>query len=81
MMRLFNQREGVAEEADRLPAKVFEPLRGGPSDGAAVDREEFDAARRRYYAMAGWDDTGRVTRAKLVELDLAHLADDPAAPS
>ncbi len=75
MMRLFNQREGTAAEADTLPAKVFQPLRGGPSDGAAVDREEFKTACRTYYEMAGWDDSGRVTEAKLAALGLADLAD------
>lgn len=81
MMRLFNQREGTAGEADRLPPKVFEPLRGGTSDGAAVDQEEFEAARSHYYEMAGWDSEGRVTRTKLVALGLDHLASDPSIPS
>ena len=78
MMRLFNQREGTAAEADTLPAKAFHPLRGGPSDGVAVDREEFEAARSTYYEMAGWDDGGRVTEAKLVALGLADLAGSAA---
>jgi len=81
MMRAFNQREGVAGEADTLPAKVFEPLSGGPSDGVAVDRAEFEAARALYYEMAGWDEAGRVRRAKLVELGLDWLANEPSVPA
>ena len=81
MMRVFNQREGVAGEADTLPAKVFEPLSGGPSDGVAVDRTEFEAARALYYEMAGWDEAGRVGRAKLIELGLDWLADEPSIPA
>ncbi len=75
MMRVFNQREGVGKDADVLPPKVFEPLRGGPSDGVAVDRDEFESARSLYYAMAGWDEAGRVTRAKLLELGLGWLSE------
>jgi len=81
MMRLFNQREGVAGEADTLPVKVFEPLVGGPTDGVAVDREIFDAARATYYAMAGWNAAGQVTREKLTAVGLDALADDPAVPA
>jgi aldehyde:ferredoxin oxidoreductase len=74
-MRAFNAREGVGEEADTVPLKLFEPLTGGSSDGVAVGAEEFAEARSRYYAMAGWDVTGRPTRAKLEELGLGWTAD------
>jgi aldehyde:ferredoxin oxidoreductase len=75
LMRAFNAREGVGEEADTVPLKLFEPLTGGATDGVAVGAEEFAEARSRYYAMAGWDVTGRPTRAKLEELGLGWTAD------
>jgi aldehyde:ferredoxin oxidoreductase len=75
MLRAFNMREGVGCEADVPPDKLFVPLQGGPTDGMAVTREEMAFALRLYYQMAGWDETGRPTRAKLEELALGWLAD------
>ena len=75
MMRAFNAREGFTSAEDRLPPKLFQPLTGGPSDGIAVTEEEMDTALPLYYAMCGWDAEGRPTRAKLVELGLAWVAD------
>ena len=40
--------------------------------------EEFESAKALYYHMAGWDDTGRPTRAKLEELALGWVADELA---
>jgi len=75
MGRLFNLRHGVGPETDRLPDRFFEAFRGGPLDGAAMDRGILDEARRTYYAMAGWDERGVPTRAKLVELELDWAAE------
>jgi len=75
LLRAFNAREGVGAEVDTIPAKLQVPLTGGPTNGVIVTTEEFEAARSLYYRMAGWDDTGRPTRAKLAELGLAWLAD------
>lgn len=53
------------------------PLVGGKSDGVFVTEEEVEQAKDLYYAMAGWDvATGKPTRKKLEELELAWLADD-----
>jgi aldehyde:ferredoxin oxidoreductase len=75
MMRAFNAREGFTSAEDKLPAKLFEPLTGGKSDGLAVTQEEMDRALPLYYAMCGWDAEGRPTRAKLVELGLGWLCE------
>jgi len=75
MQRAFNAREGLGREADVLPPKMFQPLRGGASDGVAVTPQEFAAARELYYRMAGWDEEGRPTRAKLEELGIGWVAD------
>jgi aldehyde:ferredoxin oxidoreductase len=76
LLRAFNAREGAGSEADVLPPKVFIPLEGGRSDGIAVSAEEVEQAKSLYYRMAGWDETGRPTRAKLEELALGWVAEE-----
>ena len=76
MMRAFNARDGFDRKDDLIPQKLFQPLKGGASDGWALDRAEVDAAMNKYYELCGWDaDTGNPNRAKLEELDLAWVAD------
>jgi aldehyde:ferredoxin oxidoreductase len=76
MLRLFNAREGVGRERDTLPKRLFdEPLKGGPSDGMYIARDEFEAALNDYYELAGWDKpTGMPTQSKLDELELGWAA-------
>ncbi len=76
LLRAFNAREGVGREADTLPPRLFTPLRGGPTDGVALNVEQVQKALSLYYRMAGWDTDGRPTRAKLVELALGWVADE-----
>jgi aldehyde:ferredoxin oxidoreductase len=52
------------------------PLQGGVSDGMAVATGEVEAAKTLYYQMAGWDEDGRPTRARLEELALGWVADE-----
>ena len=78
LLRAFNAREGAGSEADVLPPKMFVPLKGGASDGVAVTVEEVEAARAVYYQMAGFDEEGHPTRAKLEELALGWVADELA---
>lgn len=74
MARAFNVREGLSAQDDVLPDRLFEPLEGGLLEGAALDRGEFENARRTYYGMMGWDpETGVPSRTKLAELDIAGL--------
>lgn len=76
MMRAFNAREGIGREADKLPPKLYQPLKGGKSDGMAVSEAELEQAKDWYYAMAGWDvASGRPKRGKLSELGLDWVAD------
>jgi aldehyde:ferredoxin oxidoreductase len=76
LMRAFNAREGVGAEADVMPPKMQVPLQGGPTDGVTITHEEFETARAGYYQMAGWDEAGRPTRAKLEELSIGWVADE-----
>jgi aldehyde:ferredoxin oxidoreductase len=52
------------------------PLKGGRSDGQTVTAEEVEEAKALYYSMAGWDQNGHPTQAKLHELALGWVADD-----
>lgn len=76
MLKAFNAREGFTREDDKLPPRLFEPLRGGVSDGMVITREELETAKDQYYAMAGWDvATGNPTAARLQSLELDWVAD------
>ncbi len=74
MMRAFNAREGFTADDDILPDRVFEPMPKGTGKGICVRREDFEAAKRDYYGIMGWDpESGNPTRGKLCELGLDWL--------
>jgi aldehyde:ferredoxin oxidoreductase len=77
MLRAFNAREGVDREHDKLAEKMFKKaLKGGPSDGIAVDKAQFEAALDEYYRQNEWDvETGAPSRSKLEALELGWVAD------
>jgi aldehyde:ferredoxin oxidoreductase len=76
MLRAFNAREGIGREADRLPKKFWQPLKGGPTDGMALDPADYERAKDSYYALAGWDvASGTPTQQKLAELGLDWVAE------
>jgi len=75
-MRAFNAREGFDRQDDKLPEKMFKPLKGGVSDGWKLDHLEVRAAMENYYQVCGWDvNTGNPTRARLEDLELGWVAD------
>ena len=73
--RAFNVREGLTRADDTLPKRMrSEPMPDGFAEGEVVD---LDPMLDEYYRFRGWDPaTGLPTRAKLVELGLADIADD-----
>jgi len=75
LLRAFNAREGLTSADDQLPARLFTPAVGGATDGVAVDRDEFEEAKRIYYKLAGWTEDGVPTASKLAELNLDWVAD------
>jgi aldehyde:ferredoxin oxidoreductase len=76
LLRAFNAREGLGREADKLPKKLYQALKGGASDGIALQEQELETAKDIYYQMAGWDvASGTPSRATLEKLDLAWVAD------
>jgi aldehyde:ferredoxin oxidoreductase len=78
LARLFNCREGFTPDDDLLPQRLHEGIGNGALKGQRIDPDEFLAARRTYYEMAGWDpETGRPKATKLAELG---VEDAVAAP-
>ena len=71
MMRLFNARDGYDLNQDIVAERLFEPLKGGVSDGLKLDREECEQAKREFYVQRGWDpQTGNPTDEKIEQLGL-----------
>ena len=76
LLRAFNAREGLDRDADKLPKKLYEALKGGASDGIFLEEAELETAKDSYYQMAGWDvANGTPTRATLEKLELGWVAD------
>ncbi len=74
MSRIFNLREGLTSRDDVLPERMFTPLEGGgPCAGYSLDREEFDAAVKTYYAINLWDEEGVPTETCLYQHELDWL--------
>jgi len=75
MFRVFNAREGLTREADKLPKKFFKALKGaGPTAGIALTHEELETAKDVYYDLAGWTNDGVPTSQTLEKLDIAWVA-------
>ncbi|MEM4781155.1 MAG: aldehyde ferredoxin oxidoreductase C-terminal domain-containing protein [Halalkalicoccus sp.] len=70
LTRLFNVREGLDREADRVPAVLTQPAAGGDD---AIDPDAFEELLDRYYAARGWDACGRPTDETLERLDLTGV--------
>ncbi|MBW1963470.1 MAG: aldehyde ferredoxin oxidoreductase family protein [Deltaproteobacteria bacterium] len=71
LSRLFNIRAGFTADDDVLPPKVMnQPLEKGPHAGKVFKEEDFEAAKRTYYQLRGWDEKGVPLQKKLAELGL-----------
>lgn len=76
LFRVFNAREGLNRNADKLPKKFFKQLQGtGPTAGIALTHEEVDSALNAYYKFAGWTNDGIPTRETLKKHDVEWAAD------
>jgi aldehyde:ferredoxin oxidoreductase len=72
LFRIFNAREGLDRNADKLPKKFFKALGGaGPTAGIALTHEEIESAKDEYYKLAGWTNNGIPTRQTMERLDIA----------
>ena len=69
LARVFNTREGLGPDDDRLPVRSYGPTTDGALVDAGIDPDELCNAVHTYYAMAGWDRrTGIPMPEKLQEL-------------
>lgn len=76
LFRVFNAREGLNRNADKLPKKFFKQLQGtGPTAGFALTHEEVESALDNYYKTAGWTNDGIPTRETLKKHDLEWAAE------
>jgi aldehyde:ferredoxin oxidoreductase len=72
LFRMFNAREGLDRNADKLPKKFFKALGGaGPTAGIALTHDEIESAKDEYYKLAGWTNNGIPTRQTMERLDIA----------
>ena len=60
----------LTKEDDTLPERILQGLENGPLEGKGIDKQEFENMKKLYYQMAGWDEDGHPTKAKLAELGL-----------
>jgi aldehyde:ferredoxin oxidoreductase len=73
--KAYNLREGMTRADDSLPRRMLhEPMPDGFAAGQVVDLEPMISD---YYGFRGWDrESGHPSRARLVELGLADIADE-----
>ena len=70
LMRIFNLREGLSADDDRLPERFASPPPYGHLSKESVEPSAFAEAQRLYYQMLGWDEQGKPTKARLAKLDI-----------
>jgi aldehyde:ferredoxin oxidoreductase len=73
MLRVFNIREGFTAVNDKLPERFFSPTLGGPLSNVSLSFEEMEKAKRYYYTLMGWDESGIPMPEKLEELEIDNL--------
>jgi aldehyde:ferredoxin oxidoreductase len=71
LQRLLNLRVGMDPQEDKLPRRLLEPTRTGPTAGRVPNVEE---QLREYYEVRGWSPGGLPLPEKLEELGLIDLA-------
>jgi aldehyde:ferredoxin oxidoreductase len=69
-MRLFNLREGLSSDDDKMPERFYRPTQTGALSEIKVDREGYAKARRYYYILMGWDANGVPLPEKAAELGI-----------
>jgi aldehyde:ferredoxin oxidoreductase len=75
LIRLFNLREGLNSNEDKLPTRFFEePFTKGPAKGILLPPDEFQQGLQEYYSLRGWDKKGIPTARKIKELGLTNYA-------
>jgi aldehyde:ferredoxin oxidoreductase len=70
VFRLFNIREGFTDADDVLPERFFQPKTDGALVNMHLKPDDFDKAKRYYYALMGWDNKGVPLPAKVEDLEI-----------
>lgn len=71
LTRMFNTREGLSRDDDRLPRRLLEvPLEEGAAKGRVVKLGDM---LPEYYSLRGWDADGVPTQERLQRLNLSQL--------
>ena len=55
LARVFNVRQGLTADDDKLCERSYGPTQGGALAEGGIDRDELEQAMRTYYGMMGWD--------------------------
>ncbi|MBU2601503.1 MAG: aldehyde ferredoxin oxidoreductase family protein [Actinobacteria bacterium] len=71
LVRLFNLKQGWTSDDDYVPAAIHNPLE---DSGKALAPEVFEAMKKDYYQLRGWDEAGRPTAALIADLRLGDYA-------
>jgi aldehyde:ferredoxin oxidoreductase len=70
LARVFDIREGFSNRDDTLPERFSGAPAEGPLAGIRIDPAKLSEAQKVYYQMLGWDELGRPTYGRLVELGI-----------
>ena len=69
--RLFNLKAGLTSADDSLPEKITkQALKDGPHDGRILSKADLEEMKALYYNLRGWDEEGKPTQEKLLEMRL-----------
>ena len=70
--RLFNLREGITADMDKLPKRfVKEALSSGPHKGQRIGNADMKYMLGDYYRLRGWDEQGRPTEETIERVGLS----------
>ncbi|MBA2370689.1 MAG: aldehyde ferredoxin oxidoreductase, partial [Chloroflexi bacterium] len=74
LARLFNLREGIDADTDRLPGTVHRPHVSGVLSKMRLDEDGVHEQIQDYYRARGWDDAGVPTSETLERLGITEYA-------
>jgi len=69
--RLFNIKQGLSAADDMLPARFYQPKTDGVLSDKPLNKRKYEAGRKFYYALMGWDARGVPLPDKVQELEIA----------
>jgi aldehyde:ferredoxin oxidoreductase len=73
MTRVFNLREGFTSKDDSLPSRFYEQFKNSQTK-SNLNEKTLEEAKKLYYEMMGWNESGVPRLATLHELNLGWLA-------